>query len=160
MLQNLLDNAWKFTSRRDDALIEFGTTPVADADVCCYVRDNGAGFDPAYVGKLFTPFQRLHTTREFPGTGVGLASVRQIVERHGRSRRGPRAPSAKVRPSTSPWTRRKGHDEPSHPAGRGQPRRRSADAPGPEKNNILNEVTVAHDGAEALDVSLPGGSAD
>jgi PAS domain S-box-containing protein len=83
VLQNLLDNAWKFTSRRDDALIEFGTTPVADADVCCYVRDNGAGFDPAYVGKLFTPFQRLHTTREFPGTGVGLASLRQIVERHG-----------------------------------------------------------------------------
>jgi PAS domain S-box-containing protein len=83
VLQNLLDNAWKFTSRRDDALIEFGTVPVADADVCCYVRDNGAGFDPAYVGKLFTPFQRLHTTREFPGTGVGLASLRQIVERHG-----------------------------------------------------------------------------
>jgi PAS domain S-box-containing protein len=83
VLQNLLDNAWKFTSRRDDALIEFGTTPVADAEVCCYVRDNGAGFDPAYVGKLFTPFQRLHTTREFPGTGVGLASLRQIVERHG-----------------------------------------------------------------------------
>jgi len=82
VLQNLLDNAWKFTARRDDALIEFGTTPVGDARVCCYVRDNGVGFDPTYVGKLFTPFQRLHTTREFPGTGVGLASMRQIVERH------------------------------------------------------------------------------
>jgi PAS domain S-box-containing protein len=82
VLQSLLDNAWKFTSRRDDALIEFGTTPAGEARVCCYVRDNGAGFDPAYVGKLFNPFQRLHTAREFPGTGVGLASVRLIVERH------------------------------------------------------------------------------
>jgi PAS domain S-box-containing protein len=82
VLQSLLDNAWKFTSRRDDALIEFGATPVGDARVRCYVRDNGAGFDPAYVGKLFNPFQRLHTAGEFPGTGVGLASVRLIVERH------------------------------------------------------------------------------
>ena len=70
-------------STRDNASIEFGTTPDGDARVCCYVRDNGAGFDPAYVDKLFKPFQRLHTTREFPGTGIGLASVRQIVERHG-----------------------------------------------------------------------------
>ena len=83
VLQNLLDNAWKFTSGRDDASIEFGTAPSGDAAVCCYVRDNGAGFDPAYAGKLFQPFQRLHTAREFPGTGTGLASVRQIVERHG-----------------------------------------------------------------------------
>ncbi len=83
VLQNLLDNAWKFTYGRDNASIEFGTTPAGDARVCCYVRDNGAGFDPAYVDKLFKPFQRLHTTREFPGTGIGLASVRQIVERHG-----------------------------------------------------------------------------
>jgi light-regulated signal transduction histidine kinase (bacteriophytochrome) len=82
VLQSLLDNAWKFTSRRDDALIEFGATPVGDARVCCYVRDNGAGFDPAYVGKLFNPFQRLHTAGEFPGAGIGLASVRLIVERH------------------------------------------------------------------------------
>ena len=84
-LQNLLDNAWKFTSGRDDASIEFGTAPSGDATICCYVRDNGAGFDPAYAGKLFQPFQRLHATRDFPstGTGTGLASVRQIVERHG-----------------------------------------------------------------------------
>jgi PAS domain S-box-containing protein len=85
VLQNLLDNAWKFTSGRDDASIEFGTTSASagDARLCCYVRDNGVGFDPAYADKLFQPFQRLHTIREFPGTGVGLASVRQIVERHG-----------------------------------------------------------------------------
>ena len=82
-LRNLLGNAWKFTTDRDCAAIEFGMTAAADARVCCYVRDNGAGFDPAYADKLFTPFQRLHTTREFPGTGIGLASVRQIVDRHG-----------------------------------------------------------------------------
>jgi PAS domain S-box-containing protein len=83
VLENLVGNAWKFTSHRDGALIEFGATPTKEAPVCCYVRDNGAGFDSAYVGKLFTPFERLHTTDEFPGTGVGLASVQQIVERHG-----------------------------------------------------------------------------
>jgi PAS domain S-box-containing protein len=83
VLQNLLDNAWKFTSGRDDASIEFGTVPTSDAAVCCYVRDNGAGFDPAYASKLFQPFQRLHAASEFPGTGTGLATVRRIVERHG-----------------------------------------------------------------------------
>jgi PAS domain S-box-containing protein len=83
VLENLLDNAWKFTSGRDDASIEFGTAPSGDAAVCCYVHDNGAGFDPAYASKLFQPFQRLHAARDFPGTGTGLATVRQIVERHG-----------------------------------------------------------------------------
>jgi light-regulated signal transduction histidine kinase (bacteriophytochrome) len=71
------------SSRRDDALIEFATMPAGDASACYYVRDNGAGFDSAYIDKLFTPFQRLHTPAEFPGTGIGLASLRQIVERHG-----------------------------------------------------------------------------
>jgi PAS domain S-box-containing protein len=84
LLRNLLGNAWKFTSGQDDPSIEFGTVSAAeDARVCCFIRDNGAGFDSAYVHKLFRPFQRLHTTSEFPGTGVGLASARQIVERHG-----------------------------------------------------------------------------
>jgi PAS domain S-box-containing protein len=84
VLDHLVQNAWKFTAGRKDATIEFATAaPADDAAVCCYVRDNGAGFDPAYVHKLFQPFQRLHTTREFPGTGVGLASVQRIIERHG-----------------------------------------------------------------------------
>ena len=84
VLENLVENAWKFTAKRDDALIEFGTVPADDdAPLCCYVRDNGAGFDVAYVEKLFQPFQRLHSAREFAGTGIGLASVRRIVERHG-----------------------------------------------------------------------------
>jgi len=83
VLQNLLENAWKFTSGQGDASIEFGATKAGDGRLCCYVRDDGPGFDPAYNDKLFQPFQRLHTTQEFSGTGVGLASVRQIVERHG-----------------------------------------------------------------------------
>jgi PAS domain S-box-containing protein len=83
VLESLVENAWKFTAGRDDPTIEFAATTDDDATVCCYVRDNGAGFDPAYVRKLFQPFQRLHTIDEFPGTGVGLASVRRIIERHG-----------------------------------------------------------------------------
>jgi signal transduction histidine kinase len=82
-LQNLMDNAWKFTSGRDDATIEFGMTPDGTSGNRFYLRDNGAGFDTAYAGKLFRPFERLHAAAQFPGTGVGLASVRQIVERHG-----------------------------------------------------------------------------
>jgi PAS domain S-box-containing protein len=82
-LQELLENAWKFTAGREQATIEFGTTAVDDASLCCYVRDNGAGFDPAYAGKLFQPFQRLHDASEFPGTGIGLASVQRIIDRHG-----------------------------------------------------------------------------
>jgi PAS domain S-box-containing protein len=83
VLQNLIDNAWKFTSGRNDATIEFGMTPDETSGNQFYLRDNGAGFDSAYAGKLFKPFQRLHAAAQFPGTGVGLASVRQIVERHG-----------------------------------------------------------------------------
>jgi signal transduction histidine kinase len=83
VLQNLLGNAWKFTSGQDNAHIELGTTPEGDTRTRCCVRDNGAGFDPAQASKLFIAFQRLHPASQFPGTGIGLASVRQIVERHG-----------------------------------------------------------------------------
>lgn len=83
VLQNLIDNAWKFTARRDNATIEFGMTPDGTSCNRFYLRDNGAGFDNAYAAKLFKPFERLHAAAQFPGTGVGLASVRQIVERHG-----------------------------------------------------------------------------
>jgi PAS domain S-box-containing protein len=83
VLENLLESAWKFTAQREDAVIEFASTPVDDAPICCYVRDNGVGFDPAYTGKLFQPFQRLHDASDFPGTGIGLASVQRIIDRHG-----------------------------------------------------------------------------
>jgi PAS domain S-box-containing protein len=81
-LDNLLSNAWKFTSRRKTARIEVGAID-ADGDEAFFVRDDGAGFDMAYVGKLFGAFQRLHGTNEFEGTGVGLATVLRIVRRHG-----------------------------------------------------------------------------
>ena len=82
LLENLLGNAWKFTSRKPAARIEFGVDRSASVSTY-FVRDDGAGFDPASVDKLFTPFQRLHTVREFPGTGIGLATVKRIVRRHG-----------------------------------------------------------------------------
>ncbi len=82
VLENLLGNAWKYTSYQDQPQIEFGRAEHSGKE-CFFVRDNGAGFDMAYVGKLFSPFQRLHTTTEFSGTGIGLATVLRIVRRHG-----------------------------------------------------------------------------
>jgi signal transduction histidine kinase len=82
-LENLIDNAWKFTARRDHATIAVGYARQEGGPAAFYVRDNGAGFDPAYADKLFVPFQRLHAVSEFPGTGVGLATVQRIVRRHG-----------------------------------------------------------------------------
>jgi PAS domain S-box-containing protein len=82
-LEKLLENAWKFTADRADATIEFASAEVDEAPLACYVRDNGAGFDPAYADKLFQPFQRLHGAGEYPGTGIGLASVQRIIDRHG-----------------------------------------------------------------------------
>jgi light-regulated signal transduction histidine kinase (bacteriophytochrome) len=81
-LENLLGNAWKFTSKRVAARIEFGVDE-RQAGVTFFVRDDGAGFDMAYADKLFGVFQRLHAVTEFEGTGVGLATVRRIVSRHG-----------------------------------------------------------------------------
>jgi light-regulated signal transduction histidine kinase (bacteriophytochrome) len=91
VLENLLSNAWKFTGTRAPAKVEFGTLPLptlaagsSDLQPLTYfVRDNGVGFDMAYVGKLFSPFQRLHSVQEFPGNGIGLATVQRIVHRHG-----------------------------------------------------------------------------
>lgn len=82
VLQNLIGNAWKFTRGVQSARIEVGCE-VESAPPTFFVRDNGAGFDAAYAGRLFAPFQRLHGAHEFEGTGVGLATVRRIVVRHG-----------------------------------------------------------------------------
>jgi signal transduction histidine kinase len=78
VLENLLDNSWKFTAAQNDAAIEVG-----QQDAAFFVRDNGAGFDPTYAGKLFAPFQRLHDASQFEGTGIGLATAHRIISRHG-----------------------------------------------------------------------------
>ncbi|HEY3198702.1 MAG TPA: ATP-binding protein [Nitrospirales bacterium] len=82
VLTNLLENAWKFTSKQKRPRIEFGAVKTT-TETAYFVRDNGAGFDMAYVNKLFAPFQRLHTATQYPGTGIGLATVQRIILRHG-----------------------------------------------------------------------------
>jgi len=82
VLGNMMDNAWKFTGKEAHPQVEFGTT-VRDGKTVCFIRDNGVGFDMAYAGKLFGAFQRLHTKEEFAGTGIGLATVKRIINRHG-----------------------------------------------------------------------------
>jgi light-regulated signal transduction histidine kinase (bacteriophytochrome) len=83
VLTNLISNGLKFTRPRKQARIEIGSLPGRDAETVIFVRDNGVGFDMTYVDKLFGVFQRLHRAEEFEGTGIGLASVRRIIARHG-----------------------------------------------------------------------------
>jgi light-regulated signal transduction histidine kinase (bacteriophytochrome) len=81
-LENMLGNAWKFTGKQENAEIEFGLTKIDNKKVY-FIRDNGAGFNMEYAYKLFGPFQRLHSVQEYPGTGIGLATVRRVISRHG-----------------------------------------------------------------------------
>ncbi len=82
VFENLLSNSWKFTGKNDNTEIEFGLT-IKDGRKVYFIRDNGAGFDMKYAGKLFTPFQRYHNAEEYAGTGIGLAIVKRIIARHG-----------------------------------------------------------------------------
>jgi light-regulated signal transduction histidine kinase (bacteriophytochrome) len=81
-LSNLLINAWKFTSKTEKARIEFGATD-QNGHYVYFVRDNGAGFAPAFAGRMFLPFERLHSDKEFGGTGIGLSIAERIIRRHG-----------------------------------------------------------------------------
>jgi light-regulated signal transduction histidine kinase (bacteriophytochrome) len=81
VLVNLMNNAWKFTSKTKEARIEFGLKLIDD-EYQYYLKDNGAGFEMSYASKLFGAFQRLHNEKEFPGTGIGLATVQRIINRH------------------------------------------------------------------------------
>jgi len=83
VLVNLFSNAVKFTGARVGAKIEIGCAPGAEDETVVFIRDNGAGFDPRFTGKLFGVFKRLHSQEEFEGTGIGLANVRRIIQRHG-----------------------------------------------------------------------------
>jgi len=83
VLENLIGNAWKFTAKREMTLISFESLAAETGRLGFFVRDNGAGFDPAFADRLFQPFQRLHKAVEYPGNGIGLASVSRIIERHG-----------------------------------------------------------------------------
>jgi PAS domain S-box-containing protein len=82
-LQNLMANAWKFSSKKPQAHIEVGCRPGADGQTVYFVKDNGAGFDMAFAHKLFGTFERLHSPGDFVGTGIGLATVKRVIERHG-----------------------------------------------------------------------------
>ena len=82
VLDNLMGNAFKYTGRRPEAIIEFGSTRV-DGITTYFVKDNGTGFDMKYADKLFQPFQRLHNDKDYPGTGIGLVTVSRIINRHG-----------------------------------------------------------------------------
>ncbi len=81
VLENLLENAWKYSAGQTPARIGFGIEQ-AGGETVYFVQDNGVGFDIRYVDKLFVPFQRLHGIDEFPGTGIGLATVQRIIQRH------------------------------------------------------------------------------
>ena len=81
-LENLVSNAWKYSSEAAEPVIELGSFALEDGETVVYLRDNGAGFDDSRSDELFKPFRRLHSSREFPGTGLGLATVRRIIRRH------------------------------------------------------------------------------
>jgi light-regulated signal transduction histidine kinase (bacteriophytochrome) len=118
VLENLIENAWKFTARTQDARIRIGRKAGEAGENVIYVSDNGAGFDMAYAAKLFNAFQRLHAASEFDGTGIGLATVHRIITRHGGR---VWAEASLGQGATFQFTLKAvKHEEQPHPAGRRQ----------------------------------------
>jgi signal transduction histidine kinase len=129
VVDNLLRNAWKFTSGHATARITFGRTD-SGGQQAFFVSDDGAGFDMAYVDKLFHPFQRLHRTSEFTGTGIGLATVYRIILRHGGAVRALGEIEKGATITFTLPTKEESHAEQGHPAGRRQPEGRAPDRAG------------------------------
>jgi CheY-like chemotaxis protein len=150
-LANLLGNAWKFTAKRPRATIEFGCAE-HEGETVYSVRDDGAGFDATYADKLFGAFQRLHSTSEFEGAGIGLATVPRVTHRLVAAS-GPKAQSTREPPFALLYQQREKRQH------NGKIILLVEDSPDDalltlralKKNNILNEVVVVNDGAQALD---------
>lgn len=126
-MQNLLENAWKFTGKTEHPLIRVGVQEL-DGQRVCFVSDNGVGFDMAYAERLFGAFQRLHHETEFAGTGIGLAIVQRIFRRHGARIWAKAQPDQGATFYFSLTEHEHERTEQGHPAGRGQPGRRDVDA--------------------------------
>ncbi len=161
-IENLLNNAWKYTGTRAAAVIAFRRELRLGTTFLC-VRDNGVGFDMAYAGKLFAPFQKLHSVRQFPGSGVGLACVARVLHRHG----GSIFAEAKVDEGAAFYFTLPEHDSDSDVPAREESERKDSKNPillvedtpddadltvlALKETGLLNEIVVAEDGVDALD---------
>ncbi len=150
-LQNLLENAWKFTARTDEPLIRVGTVE-HEGQPACFVADNGVGFDMAYADRLFGAFQRMHHENEFPGTGIGLAIVQRIFHRHeaahlGSLGAGPRAPLS----TSSSGTHTMNDPDKVILLVEDNPDDEALTLRALRRSHLLNPIEVARDGVEALD---------
>jgi signal transduction histidine kinase/ActR/RegA family two-component response regulator len=145
VMQNLIENAWKFTARAADACIRVGRT-TRDGQPVCFVADNGVGFDMNYADRLFGAFQRLHHENEFPGTGIGLATVHRIIRRHGATIWAESAAGA-----GATFFSRMNTDDNTILLVEDNPDDADLTLRAFKRSHVMNPVVVARDGIEALD---------